>query len=332
MKFILLVCLVFLNVSAFGSDKGNGGSGSEAEIVGLQTKLELVGIKLRTFFLQNEKSLAPVFPEFEIKTLVEKITTSEISVVNDELVDKHDKRRTCLNFPDSSLVKCNYSEMESLLNEPSALFVLIFHEYLGLIGAEETSPSNPRMVDGYSISRRLAAYVYDINYMTNPTLELHIGTSVETRVIKSKGLSHVASITGNGWNLVPKNTKRIKVQIEPTGAYINFATYELHVRESETTEWALLEKGQFENTDSSQKIAYVDFEHGKEYYISVSGQAAEFSAFFDFTIIPHTERLTLTTEENYVLFDAEISIEKDPYDQQGILYSTVDLNYFVNFK
>lgn len=164
-NLLLIISFLMMGINAHaGIDKGNGGSGSESKIAGQQAQLEAVALKLRLFFLKNEAILKTEFPEFDIPTLITKMSTSDIRVVDeDNLIDKNDVSRTCLNFPDASLIQCKSSGIEPLLNQPVALFVLVFHEYLGLIGAEETSPTDPSVVAGYAISKRIAPYVTKVN-------------------------------------------------------------------------------------------------------------------------------------------------------------------------
>lgn len=160
--------LILLNIGIItkveANEKGNGGSATESQIAAQQAQLESVALKIRTFFLSNSDKLKSVFPEFDIQVLVKKIKTSDIRVVDEDvLIDKNGISRTCLNFPDSSLIECKYTEMKELFDQPAALFVLVFHEYLGLIGAEETSPDNPLVIDGYTISKRIAVYLSKVN-------------------------------------------------------------------------------------------------------------------------------------------------------------------------
>lgn len=175
MKTLLIMGTLLLSMNSFaGNEKGNGGSGFESKLVGQQAQLESVALKLRSFFLKNEAALKPVFPEFDIKVLAKKIKMSDIRVVDeDKLIDKNGKDRTCLNFFNSSLIECKSSEIEQLLDQPTTVFVLVLHEYLGLIGVEETSPKNPTMIDGYKISKRIAPYVakvsnYDLELLASP--------------------------------------------------------------------------------------------------------------------------------------------------------------------
>ena len=177
-----LALALTLSSFAFAGDRGgNGGSGTETQIAAEQAQLESVALKLKKFFIQNEQAMAQEFPEFAPQALVRSISGAELSVSNENLVDRYGVNRTCLNFPAEQKIECNYSEVKSLQDDPKALFVLVMHEYLGLMGVEETSPENPRMIDGYSISKRIAPYVtrvseYDLflNQSVNQKLVEHL--------------------------------------------------------------------------------------------------------------------------------------------------------------
>ena len=159
-----LALVLTLSSFAFAGDRGgNGGSGTETQIAAEQAQLESVALKIKKFFIQNEETMAKEFPEFSPQVLTQSITSAGLSVTNENLVDRHGKNRTCLNFPAEQKIECNYSEVKSLQDDPKALFVLVLHEYLGLMGVEETSPENPRIIDGYSISKRIAPYVTKVS-------------------------------------------------------------------------------------------------------------------------------------------------------------------------
>lgn len=170
LKQFLTVSTLFLGVLAvshvsFAGDRaGNGGSGGESEMAAQQAQVESISLKIKHFFQQNKKKLASEFPEVLIPKLVQIIEEADLRVVETkQLIDKHGKSRTCLNFPESSLIECKSAGIAALSAQPAAMFVLIFHEYLGLLGVEETSPTNPSMIDGYSISKRIAPYVTKVN-------------------------------------------------------------------------------------------------------------------------------------------------------------------------
>lgn len=184
MKHLLLMSALLLSINAFAkpsitdSDKGNGGSGSETLMVSSQVMIEDVAIKIKHFFIKNETKLSIIFPEFKVIDLVRKINETELEIVNNEfLIDKHDIKRTCLNFPNQAKINCSASLIEKISSNPQALFVLVLHEYLGLIGVEETSPKNAQMIDGYSISKRIAPYIsklsqYDLVFKSIDLLDI----------------------------------------------------------------------------------------------------------------------------------------------------------------
>lgn len=150
---------------AYGGDRGgNGGSGDESSIAARQAVLEGTALKIKKFFSVNGARLQREFPEFKVHDLVTAIERSKISVLDvKELKDKHRKNRSCLNYSNSNLIECKYSDVLKLEENPEALFVLIMHEYLGLLGVEETSPQDSSFINGYSISKRLAGYVNKVN-------------------------------------------------------------------------------------------------------------------------------------------------------------------------
>lgn len=332
MKLFFLIVLILVSATAYSGDKGNGGSGTETQIAVQERKLELLSLELRMFFIEHEFVLASDFPELDIGALASKIKKSEIRVVDAKLIDKHGKSRTCLNFPKKSLIQCRSSELVPIMDDPAALYVLLFHEYLGLIGAEETSPSNPRMIDGYSISKRLAVYVtndgtYDLRLDAQPT-------SADFRAYRKQGIVSVATISNKGWSLVPKKTKRIKVQMDAVGASLLSSSYELYFRESSNEDWKLLSKGEFQNVSIQQAVAYIAFEPGKQYSIKISGEAYRpESEFGIFSLEPHTERLRLLTDEDAVIFDSkEVPVAFEPLDPNAALKGSVFLDYSVSFK
>ena len=160
---LFLGILAVSQVSYAGDRGGNGGSGGESEIAAQQAQFENVALKIKQFFVQNEDELAPQFKEVNIPNLISKIDSSRILVNDEALTDRHGKKRTCLNFAKENLIHCNATALKALNESPEALFVLAFHEYLGLLGVEETSPNDPTVVDGYSISKKIAPYVTLVN-------------------------------------------------------------------------------------------------------------------------------------------------------------------------
>lgn len=186
MKALLLLATLFLTMQAFAksslseSDKGNGGSGSETLMASSQIILEDVSLKIKHFFIKNKDQLSIMFPEFKVQDLIAKINETTLEVRSDDiLIDKHNIERTCLNFPKQMVIQCSALGLDKIASQPQALFVLVLHEYLGLLGVEETSPKDAQVISGYSISRRIAPYItkigqYDILLKSPNLLELLI--------------------------------------------------------------------------------------------------------------------------------------------------------------
>ncbi len=214
MKLLLsLMLLMNFNTSAVerakaGQDKGNGGSGKEALLVAQQAQIENVAQKIRSFFLKNESTLKPVFKEIAIQKLLKKIKESDIRVVDeDKLIDRHGISRTCLNFVGSSLIECKSSGIAKLFDQPAAFFVLVLHEYLGLIGVEETAPNNPTYIDGYKISKKIAPYVSKVSNYDLSILEV-INTENSTT---PSGLTDFSNISSSNYLKVKSNFDRAQI-------------------------------------------------------------------------------------------------------------------------
>lgn len=171
MKTLLLTLLLATNVFAQGGERvGNGGSYSEAEIAAEQVELELTVNKIKKFFINN-KQVADIFPEFSMKEFFAKTNHVSITVVDKELFDKHNVKRTCLNY--DRKIECDINELQQTHNDPKIYFVLMLHELLGIVGVEETSPENATAIEGYKISKRIARYVsrvsnYDLDVDAAP--------------------------------------------------------------------------------------------------------------------------------------------------------------------
>lgn len=165
----LITCLLFSQLSMAGdtgalkekeheNEKGNGGTISEAMLAGKEAELVQVAQKIKRFFLKYPKTMKKVFPMVKTKELVEKINVMSIDVVDQKLVDRYGITRSCLNFRDSDLIQCNYTELEKFKKNPGAIFVLMLHEIFGLMGIEETSPLNATYIEGYKHSKAIYPY------------------------------------------------------------------------------------------------------------------------------------------------------------------------------
>ena len=109
------------------------------------------------FFKKDEKRLQPIFPEFKIKDLLKKMKSTDFEIVDEVLLDKDGVSRACLNFPKKSKIKCRVEDLHETEKIPEIFFALMLHEYLGLMGIEETSIYSDRPDAGYSISSRIAS-------------------------------------------------------------------------------------------------------------------------------------------------------------------------------
>jgi hypothetical protein len=224
-KVILSVLLVVVTTGAFANDKGNGGSGDESSLAGRQAVLESTALKIKNFFSVNGTILQREFPEFKVQDLVGKIDRSDIRVVDvEELKDKHGKSRSCLNYPDSNLIECKYSEIEKLESNPQALFVLTMHEYLGLLGVEETSPRDSFVIEGYSISKRLAGYVTkvnDYNLILTPNADCSVRIILNEKNIKGDAAKAYeiakAGMISKGFKISSKSTATLQLKVLTRG-------------------------------------------------------------------------------------------------------------------
>ena len=168
MKNILLVCALFINTNAFArismvdSDKGNGGSGPEVLYVVQQVMFEDTGLKIKNFFINNESELKNVFPEFEIKALINKINETQIEIVDGDLVDENGKSTPCLNYPTSSKVKCGLSYFTKLSNYPKKLIVRVMHEYLELMVDEKRISIDA----DFLVSKKILSYLTQVGSET----------------------------------------------------------------------------------------------------------------------------------------------------------------------
>lgn len=175
-KILLLIALC-TNSYAGINGVGNGGSGEEAKLAATQTEIELISLKLKRFF-QNNIELEDIFYEFNRKELISAIQTTLIQVQDISLVDKNGVSRTCINKIHPKTIVCNL-DFKKLDKFPESKFVLLLHEYLGIIGIEETSPKNPSVYEGYKISGKLSAFVskvanYDLSLQPKETNDIYL--------------------------------------------------------------------------------------------------------------------------------------------------------------
>lgn len=103
-----------------------------------------------------------------------------LEVVEQTLIDRNGITRTCLNFPEAAYIQCNKERLNALGNDVPTQYVLVFHELLGLLGVEESSP-NEELIRSYSISSRLKAYVQKVSTYNLVYKNLYLTPSTQYR-------------------------------------------------------------------------------------------------------------------------------------------------------
>lgn len=173
---ILTALLLVLNLFASdGNDGGNGGSGEEVTLLQVQSNLNEISGKIFNFFLTQEEA-REAFPEINFDEFLALQNEITIIAVNQVLIDKNGMERTCLNFEESKLIQCNLQFADLNSNVP-AQFVLLFHEILGVLGIEESSPQNLNLIESYPISSRLNHFIsiqreYVLRINSDPCLDV----------------------------------------------------------------------------------------------------------------------------------------------------------------
>ncbi len=169
MKTLLLSGILLLNLNAFssfasarGNEKGNGGSGDEVDTVVVQKNIEDIIFKINRFFKINQQ-MRTQFEAVNFSELATLAGAVKVEIAEEEIFDKDGVNRTCLNFPASSVIQCNKKKILSLKENTPTLYVLIFHELLGLMNIEESSSSNQELIENYKISQNLRRYVTKVD-------------------------------------------------------------------------------------------------------------------------------------------------------------------------
>jgi len=206
---------------------GNGGSFDEARAVLLETTIRQTIQKIRKFFIKNKNKLADDFPEVPIDKLIKLIPVLKIKVTSEELFDKNNTPRTCLNFLQEKLIKCNITKIDAMINNPKVTFVFLAHEVFGILEVEESHPENEYLIDSYPISGRLAKYVtkvaeydlvfkaafhsFDLNSFEN--LEYEFARRLECRSVAEKTKKCANKILFFSHDIIAcRNTKRLAAE------------------------------------------------------------------------------------------------------------------------
>jgi uncharacterized protein YlzI (FlbEa/FlbD family) len=176
---LFLGVLTVSSLTYAGDRGGNGGSGDEVSDLIVRENIKDIVSKIGVFFTRNEKAREE-FPEVSFPDLFELTSAVKVEVTDEQLIDKNGVDRTCLNFQENSLILCNKSKFLKLENDVPSQYVLVFHELLGILGVEESSP-NREMLESYGTSQKLKRFVtkvsgHDLVYSKGPKSGFHVQT------------------------------------------------------------------------------------------------------------------------------------------------------------
>ena len=161
MKILLLFNLLFLSFNTFADESTISlEKRVNNDVSDSQEYFEDVRSNLEYFFKDNEDKLKSVYPEFKISELVKKMENAEVEFIdNDTLIDDAGVVRTCLNYPNLSLIKCSASLVAKFDNSRNAVYPFILNQYLELINVKKSKSSDETFVDGYNISKRIFPHI-----------------------------------------------------------------------------------------------------------------------------------------------------------------------------
>ena len=165
MKKILIIATLLINLNVFAkiskqdSDKGNGGSITETINVLHQRNFENAGLKIRNFFINNERELQSIFPEFEIKDLVSLINSTQIEVLDKILYNENGKRTGCIYYPAKSKMICQTAYLVNSSYSLNGTIQAVMHEYLKALGLERDVDYLTSDTSDFPISIRLLSYI-----------------------------------------------------------------------------------------------------------------------------------------------------------------------------
>ncbi|MGE3608454.1 MAG: hypothetical protein AB7I27_02610 [Bacteriovoracaceae bacterium] len=263
MKQLIFLALLAMasNQNSFAyNEKGNGGSGEEVEAIVTHQGINEIVTKIGNFFAFNP-ILQKTFNEFDIQTLVNISKDVKIETSKEELIDKNGISRTCLNFRNENLIKCNEDKFEKISN-PASQFILIFHELLGLLGVEESSPLNEELLSSYKISEKLRPFVKKVSsYDLRITNESKTWSIPRLKVVEGTFTSHTCTI------------KRLQIFLSKDNSNLNQVMetlkqkgYEIDdsSRKSEYSIYADIDKG-IEIEFGNNKQAYFENDSPKEH-------------------------------------------------------------------
>lgn len=163
---VSFLALLLINSAVYAGQEGNGGSSVEVQKVAAKEMIINNLLKIEKFFRTNETARNE-FPEVSSKDLTkiifELISKKKIKFVSDnekrKIFDRYKIARTAVNYPSKKTIVYDLEEVLKLKEKPVVLFVLNFHELLGLLELEFNDPNEEDLSLNYKISGRLAPFV-----------------------------------------------------------------------------------------------------------------------------------------------------------------------------
>ncbi len=171
-KLAILILIIFSTVALADKSKGGGGGDArEALRKIVRMNIEENISKIGRFLFTSERANKE-FPEVmkKIDELSKRLKTLQIAVVDQEVYDRYNINRTAVNYSDENRIEYNLDKIapytvndeEGVITpkkQSEVLFVLNFHELLGLLNLEENDPSKGDFYMHYKTSGRLAQFV-----------------------------------------------------------------------------------------------------------------------------------------------------------------------------
>lgn len=129
-KLLILVILVSFaqekTQAAYDHRGGNGGDGIELDMMEKATQL--------AYYLESANGKSMFNDIISASEFRKKIKEVDFEIVTKDVYERHGQIRTCVNFPELNLIKCNSGKW--LRETESTQYALLFHEILNLLGKE----------------------------------------------------------------------------------------------------------------------------------------------------------------------------------------------------
>ena len=191
-----------------GGSIGNGGEIREIDLLTIIKKIKA--------FLLTEKG-AQYFASVDESYLAKIVSETKIQVLNEDLHDSKGHLRSARNIRmgDQSLIQFSAKSLAEIGSDEASLYVLVFHEYLNLMGIELSQDASVSSV--YPVSSKLIPFVGEIEKIqvdpTAPDFSYHLDCkgSLHAVVLKknlfgkwvAKGESTISSMDNLGLVRMP---------------------------------------------------------------------------------------------------------------------------------